>query len=41
MAANPVVSNLTDKHYLEGVDGSASAFSRAPRTSSFSITVDR
>ena len=40
VAANLVVSNLTDKRYLNGVDGSDSAFIGAPRTFGFSIAVD-
>ncbi len=34
------VSNLTDKHYLAGVDGSDSAFIAAPRTVGLTLTVD-
>ncbi|UKE47994.1 TonB-dependent receptor [Xanthomonas cerealis] len=34
------VSNLTDKRYLEGVDGSDSAFIAAPRTVGLTLTLD-
>jgi outer membrane receptor protein involved in Fe transport len=34
------VSNLTDKRYLEGVDGSDSAFIAAPRTLGLTLTLD-
>ncbi|MBB4591817.1 hypothetical protein [Xanthomonas cannabis] len=34
------VSNLTDKRYLEGVDGSDSAFTAAPRTVGLTLTLD-
>lgn len=34
------VSNLTDKRYLEGVDGSDSAFIGAPRTVGLTVTLD-
>ncbi|MFC6838545.1 TonB-dependent receptor domain-containing protein [Xanthomonas theicola] len=34
------VSNLTDKRYLQGVDGSDSAFIAAPRTVGLTLTLD-
>jgi len=40
VGANFVVSNLTDRRYLAGVDGSNSAFIGAPRTVGFSVRVD-
>ncbi|KAF1016241.1 MAG: hypothetical protein GAK31_01730 [Stenotrophomonas maltophilia] len=40
MGANLVVSNLTNKQYLAGVDGSDSAFIGAPRTVGVSLRVD-
>lgn len=40
MGANLVVSNLTDKRYLAGVDGSDNAFIGAPRTVGISFRVD-
>ncbi|WP_447783642.1 TonB-dependent receptor [Stenotrophomonas bentonitica] len=40
VGANLVVSNLTDRRYLAGVDGSDSAFIGAPRTVGFSVRVD-
>ena len=38
--AGLVISNLTDKRYLAGLDGEDAAFVGAPRTASFQITVD-
>lgn len=40
MGANLVVSNLTDKRYLAGVDGRDNAFIGAPRTVGISFRVD-
>lgn len=40
VGASFVVSNLTDRRYLAGVDGSDSAFIGAPRTVGFSVRVD-
>ena len=40
VGASLVVSNLTDRRYLAGVDGSNSAFIGAPRTVGFSVRVD-
>jgi iron complex outermembrane recepter protein len=40
VGANLVVSNLTDRKYLAGVDGSNAAFIGAPRTVGFSVRVD-
>lgn len=40
MGANLVVSNLTDKRYLAGVDGANAAFIGAPRTVGISFRVD-
>ena len=40
VGASLVVSNLTDRRYLAGVDGSDSAFIGAPRTVGFSVRVD-
>ena len=38
--AGLVISNLTDKRYLAGLDGENAAFIGAPRTASFQLTVD-
>ena len=40
VGASFVVSNLTDRRYLSGVDGSDTAFIGAPRTVGFSVRVD-
>lgn len=40
VGASFVVSNLTDRRYLAGVDGSDTAFIGAPRTVGFSVRVD-